>query len=52
MTRYYYTVTTVFEGEPTYHRFYCSPECTQRKVQSHFKKKGHVIDSISGIWKE
>ena len=52
MKRFYYTVTTVCEGEPSYHKFYCSLECTKRKVQSYFKRKGYYIDSISGIWEE
>jgi hypothetical protein len=52
MKRYYYTVTTLLDAEPTYHRFYCSKECTQKKARKHFENKGYYVDTISGIWEE
>lgn len=52
MVRYYYTVTTVADGEPSYHKFYCSQTCTERRARHYFEKKGYCIDSISGIWKD
>ena len=39
-------------GEPSYHKFYCSQECTERKVRRHFEKRGYFIDTIAGIWEE